>query len=61
MLLDVEDDSSDEMTGSTRDDGVVPVERTRVRSRFRHQKQRTGVSIPVGIFWDIENCQVRNK
>lgn len=58
MLLDVEDESSDEMSGSVRDDGV-PVERTRVRSRFRHQKQRTSVSVPVGIFWDIENCQVR--
>lgn len=57
-MLDVEDESSDEMSGSVRDDGALPVERARVRSRFRHHKQRTAASIPVGIFWDIENCQV---
>ncbi|XP_050346256.1 meiosis regulator and mRNA stability factor 1 [Nymphalis io] len=57
-ITDIEDESSDEMNGSSRDDGVFPVERARVRSRFRHHKQRTAVSVPVGIFWDIENCQV---
>lgn len=60
LFLDVEDESSDGMDSSSlRDDGVVPVERfPRVRSRFRHYKQRTSVAIPIGIFWDIENCQV---
>ncbi|CAH2037602.1 unnamed protein product, partial [Iphiclides podalirius] len=55
---DVEDESSDENYGSIRDEGVVIAERTRVRSRFRHHKQRCTYSVPIGIFWDIENCQV---
>ncbi|XP_034830652.1 meiosis regulator and mRNA stability factor 1 isoform X1 [Maniola hyperantus] len=57
-ITDFEDESSDEMCGSMRDDGSVPVERPRVRSRFRHHKQRGNASVPIGIFWDIENCQV---
>lgn len=57
-VLDVEDESSDEFGGSSRDDCLTNVERPRVRSRFRHHKPRTAVNIPIGIFWDIENCQV---
>ncbi|XP_052759565.1 meiosis regulator and mRNA stability factor 1 [Galleria mellonella] len=56
-ITDVEDDSTDDMSGSIRDDGVLSAERSRVRSRYRHHKQRS-VSVPIGIFWDIENCQV---
>ncbi|CAH2260947.1 jg17721 [Pararge aegeria aegeria] len=57
-ITDFEDESSDEMCGSVRDDGVVSVEKPRVRSRFRHHKQRANASVPLGVFWDIENCQV---
>ncbi|XP_068632213.1 meiosis regulator and mRNA stability factor 1 [Battus philenor] len=57
-ITDVDDDSSDENSGSNRDEGIVMAERTRVRSRFRHHKQRCTYSVPLGIFWDIENCQV---
>ncbi|KAM3964554.1 meiosis regulator and mRNA stability factor 1-like protein [Aphomia sociella] len=56
-ITDVEDESSDNMSESTREEGVLSVERARVRSRFRHHKQRSA-SVPIGIFWDIENCQV---
>ncbi|XP_063824866.1 meiosis regulator and mRNA stability factor 1 [Ostrinia nubilalis] len=58
-ITDIEDeDSSDEIGGSTRDDYLTSVERPRVRSRFRHHKPRQQNKVPVGIFWDIENCQV---
>lgn len=57
-VLDVEDESSDGSDVSGRDDGILNVERARVRSRFRHYKQRSVVNVPIGIFWDIENCQV---
>ncbi|XP_052740437.1 meiosis regulator and mRNA stability factor 1 [Bicyclus anynana] len=57
-ITDIEDESSDEMCASVRDDGSVPVEKPRVRSRYRHHKQRANTSVPLGIFWDIENCQV---
>ncbi|KAL0841176.1 hypothetical protein ABMA28_014919 [Loxostege sticticalis] len=53
-----DDDSSDEMGGSFRDDYMTTVERPRVRSRFRHYKHRLQNKLPVGIFWDIENCQI---
>ncbi|XP_013142960.1 PREDICTED: meiosis arrest female protein 1 homolog [Papilio polytes] len=56
-ITDVEDESSDENSTGTRDEGVVLAERTRVRSRFRH-KHRSTCNVPIGIFWDIENCQV---
>ncbi|XP_045497656.1 meiosis regulator and mRNA stability factor 1 [Colias croceus] len=56
-ITDIEDESSDEIS-SVREDGILPVERSRVRSRYRHHKQKTTNNIPVGIFWDIENCQV---
>ncbi|XP_022120062.2 meiosis regulator and mRNA stability factor 1 isoform X1 [Pieris rapae] len=56
-ITDIEDDSSDDMS-SSREDGVVHVERSRMRSRFRHHKRGTSNCIPLGIFWDIENCQV---
>ncbi|XP_059045300.1 meiosis regulator and mRNA stability factor 1-like [Achroia grisella] len=56
-ITDVEDESSDDMSGSVREEGVLSAERPRVRSRFRHHKQRS-LSVPIGIFWDIENCQV---
>ncbi|XP_037293714.1 meiosis regulator and mRNA stability factor 1 [Manduca sexta] len=56
-ITDAEDDSSDEMGSISRDDGSVSLERVRVRSRFRHLKPRS-VNVPLGIFWDIENCQV---
>ncbi|CAH0667451.1 unnamed protein product [Chilo suppressalis] len=57
-ITDIEDESSDDDDAdSMKEDGTLPVERPRVRSRFRHHKQRT-FSIPIGIFWDIENCQV---
>ncbi|XP_049868975.1 meiosis regulator and mRNA stability factor 1 isoform X2 [Pectinophora gossypiella] len=55
-ITDVEDESSDGSGDSVRDDGLMTVDRPRVRSRFRHYKQRS--NIPIGIFWDIENCQV---
>lgn len=54
----MEDESSDENCSSITDEGVVIAERTRVRSRYRHHKQRCSYSVPIGIFWDIENCQV---
>lgn len=57
-FVDIEDESSDEASGSMNDDGVLH-ERPRVRSRFRHHKPRSS-SVPIGIFWDIENCQVIN-
>ncbi|XP_072932051.1 meiosis regulator and mRNA stability factor 1 isoform X2 [Epargyreus clarus] len=57
-LTDIEDESSDDEHSIIREDGAIPVERTRVRSRFRHHKQRAVANVPVGIFWDIENCQV---
>lgn len=55
-FVDIEDESSDEPSGSVNGEGVVH-ERARVRSRFRHHKTRSN-SVPIGIFWDIENCQV---
>ncbi|CAG9094078.1 unnamed protein product [Plutella xylostella] len=59
-ITDVSDDeSSDEMEmgGVVRDDSIVSNERTRAtRPRFRHKQRSTNV--PIGIFWDIENCQV---
>ncbi|XP_045535658.1 meiosis regulator and mRNA stability factor 1 [Papilio machaon] len=57
-ITDVEDESSDENSTGARDEGVVLAERTRVRSRFRHHKHRSTCNVPIGIFWDIENCQV---
>ncbi|CAG5031554.1 unnamed protein product [Parnassius apollo] len=57
-ITDVEDETSDENSASMRDEGVVMAERTKIRSRFRHHKQRCTYSVPIGIFWDIENCQV---
>ncbi|XP_075973435.1 meiosis regulator and mRNA stability factor 1-like protein isoform X2 [Anticarsia gemmatalis] len=56
-ITDAEDDSSDEIDGTVREDGVVAMERTRLRSRYRHHKQRQTL-VPIGIFWDIENCQI---
>ncbi|CAK1547136.1 unnamed protein product [Leptosia nina] len=56
-ITDIEDESSDDMS-SVRDDESFPVERSRVRSRYRHHKRAASNSIPIGIFWDIENCQV---
>ncbi|XP_047513906.1 meiosis regulator and mRNA stability factor 1 isoform X2 [Pieris napi] len=56
-ITDIEDESSDDMS-SSHEDGVVHVERSRMRSRFRHHKRGTSNCIPLGIFWDIENCQV---
>ncbi|XP_013199732.2 meiosis regulator and mRNA stability factor 1 [Amyelois transitella] len=56
-ITDIENESSDDMEDIERDDGVFTAERTRVRSRYRH-KQRSVANIPLGIFWDIENCQV---
>ncbi|OWR42532.1 putative limkain b1 [Danaus plexippus plexippus] len=56
-LTDVEDESSDDLSHSSLEDGTIPVERTRIRSRFRH-KPRASVNVPIGIFWDIENCPV---
>lgn len=59
LFLDVSDDeSSDEESCVMKDEGVFSMDRTRVRSRFRHHKQRSNLNIPLGIFWDIENCQV---
>lgn len=52
---DVEDESSD---GTDASESGVLIERARVRSRFRHYKQRSNILVPLGIFWDIENCQV---
>ncbi|XP_073945234.1 meiosis regulator and mRNA stability factor 1-like protein [Choristoneura fumiferana] len=58
-ITDVSDDeSSDEESCVMKDEGVFSVDRTRVRSRFRHHKQRSNLNVPLGIFWDIENCQV---
>lgn len=56
-ITDAEDDSSDDIDGSVREDGIIPVERTKMRSRYRHHKQRQ-THVPIGIFWDIENCQI---
>ncbi|KAJ0177159.1 hypothetical protein K1T71_007168 [Dendrolimus kikuchii] len=56
-ITDIEDESSDEIDNSLREDGTMHVERPRVRSRYRHHKQKS-VNIPIGIFWDIENCQI---
>lgn len=55
-FADVEDESSD---GTDASGSGILIERARVRSRFRHYKQRSNVLVPLGIFWDIENCQVR--
>lgn len=55
-ITDIEDDSSDE-NDCIRENGVLHAERPRTRSRYRHHKQRS-LSVPLGIFWDIENCQV---
>ncbi|CAB3253482.1 unnamed protein product [Arctia plantaginis] len=55
-ITDAEDDSSDDVDGSSRDDGIYCMERTRMRSRYRHQKQRQ--THMIGIFWDIENVQI---
>lgn len=58
LLTDAEDDeSSDDIDGSSLDDGMVCMERTRMRSRYRYQKQRQ--THMIGIFWDIENVQVK--
>lgn len=57
LFLDIEDDSSDDFDSCSREDGVFTAERARVRSRHRVHKQRSA-SVPIGIFWDIENCQV---
>ncbi|XP_026317722.1 meiosis regulator and mRNA stability factor 1 [Hyposmocoma kahamanoa] len=54
-ITDVEDESSD---GTDASESGVLIERARVRSRFRHYKQRSNILVPLGIFWDIENCQV---
>ncbi|CAH0579062.1 unnamed protein product [Chrysodeixis includens] len=56
-ITDAEDDSSDDIDGVIREEGMIPMERTRMRSRYRHYKQRQ-TNIPIGIFWDIENCQI---
>ncbi|KAJ8728094.1 hypothetical protein PYW08_016479 [Mythimna loreyi] len=56
-ITDAEDDSSDDIDGVIREEGMISVERTRMRSRYRHHKQRQ-TNIPIGIFWDIENCQI---
>lgn len=57
-ITDAEDDSSDEIDSSIiKDEGLIAMERTRMRSRYRHHKQRQ-VNVPIGIFWDIENCQI---
>lgn len=56
-ITDIEDDSSDDFDSCSREDGVFTAERARVRSRHRVHKQRSA-SVPIGIFWDIENCQV---
>lgn len=58
IKLDVEDESSDDVDSPIKEDGTLTVERPKVRSRFRHHKQRI-VNVPIGIFWDIENCQVK--
>ncbi|KOB70958.1 putative limkain b1 [Operophtera brumata] len=55
-ITDIENESSDEASGSVNDEGVAH-ERPRVRSRFRHHKTKSN-SVPIGIFWDIENCQI---
>ncbi|XP_063380744.1 meiosis regulator and mRNA stability factor 1 [Cydia fagiglandana] len=58
-ITDVSDEeSSEEIESCVRDEGVFNPERARVKSRFRHYKQRSNVTVPLGIFWDIENCQV---
>ncbi|GBP33627.1 Meiosis regulator and mRNA stability factor 1 [Eumeta japonica] len=54
-ITDISNDSSDESDG---DEGAYCVERMRVRSRYRLNKYRAASSVPIGIFWDIENCQV---
>uniref|UniRef100_A0A2A4JHD7 Meiosis regulator and mRNA stability factor 1 n=1 Tax=Heliothis virescens TaxID=7102 RepID=A0A2A4JHD7_HELVI len=56
-ITDAEDDSSDDIDGVIREEGMISMERTRMRSRYRHHKQRQ-MNIPIGIFWDIENCQI---
>lgn len=55
LFSDVEGESSD---GTDANENGVQIERARVRSRFRHYKQRSNIPVPIGIFWDIENCQV---
>ncbi|KAL4712272.1 hypothetical protein ACJJTC_004034 [Scirpophaga incertulas] len=56
-ITDIENESSDDEM-ETINDGLVVVDRPRVRSRFRHHKPKTLIAVPLGIFWDIENCQV---
>lgn len=57
-IADKSDYSSESSSGSSSDlsDIVLKDDRSRVRSRYK--KYKNSSSVPIGFFWDIENCQV---